>query len=470
MTIATKPDRDRTAVTRTLAEAATRTGYDGLDASTRHRAKYHILDSVGAVLAGATQDVTGIAARAMQRAGSHGETPVAGRAERLDMLSAALVMGGAGHGLELDDGYTPGSVHPGTVIIPALLAAAPQITADGKVAISAVVAGYEVMCRLAAAMHPRSRWRGFHNTSITGPFGAAALWGVLRGFDASRHEHAFGGAASQAGGLFTFMHGGDVKRLHPGFAARGGLTAGLLAEEGLAGPPGSIEQPEGFFQAYGGGDVEPERYRQLNILQVGRGTPWAITECYIKPYAACRHIHGAVDAILDMRARDALKPDDVASIDVASYKVAASHDIKSWDSFTTAQMSIPSVVATALIYGGAGLEHFAADKRGSPGVRELAARIGASVDPDCDQAYPKRRSTRVTVATRSGANFIRFVEHPYGEPENPLDDQALTAKFMGLAAPVLGEGRARRIAERIWALEAEASLAALAEDLAAVRR
>ena len=455
------------AVTRTLSETVAGIAFDRLDARTRHRAKYHILDSIGAVVAGAVQDVTGIAERALLAAGTRGDTPVPGRSSRFDMLSSAFLMGGSGHGLELDDGYTPGSVHPGTVVIPALLAAGHRTGADGRQAIAATVAGYEIMCRLAAAIHPRSRWRGFHNTSITGVFGASAVWGVLKGFDAARHEHAFGGAAATAGGLFTFMHGGDVKRLHPGFAARNGLLAGLLAEAGLTGPPGVIECSDGFFQAYGGADVEPERYARLDILTVGRGQPFAITDCYIKPYAACRHIHGAVDAVLDMRANDGLTADDVAAIHVGSYKVAASHDIKSWDSFTTAQMSIPCVTATALLHGGADLAHFAPAHRTDLRLKALAARVTVSTDAEADQNYPRQRPSRVTVTTRTNRTLERYITYPYGEPENPLSDAALTTKFLGLVAPVLGAAKAEQLATRIWALEREPSLTALVEDLKA---
>lgn len=452
--------------TAALSGAVAGIAYDGLDAKTRHRAKYHVLDSLGAVIAGATQEVTEVAERALVAAGTGGDTPIPGRKSRFDMLSAAFLMGGAGHGLELDDGYTPGSVHPGTVVVPALLAAGHRTGADGRAAIAAAVAGYEVMCRLAAAVHPRSRWRGFHNTSITGVFGAAAVWGKLKGFDSGLNEHAFGGAAATASGLFTFMHGGDVKRLHPGFAAQSGLRAALLAGEGLTAPPGCIEIENGFFFAYGGGDADAARYAGLDILKVGRGSPYAITDCYIKPYAACRHIHGAVDAVLDMRAKDGLKPDDVAAIKVGSYKVAASHDIKTWDSFTTAQMSIPCVTATALALGGADLAHFAPEHRDAPAIKALAARVSATVDAECDANYPRQRPSRVTVTTRSGRTLERLVSYPYGEPENPLPDAALHAKFIGLVEPVLGKARAERIAERVWSLEKEPSLTALVEDVA----
>jgi 2-methylcitrate dehydratase PrpD len=456
----------RTGPTRALAEMAASVRYDTLDTATRHRAKYHILDSLGAVIAGARQEVTDIAEKAMLAAGSAGTVPVVGRATTFDILSAAFVMGGAGHGLELDDGFRAGSVHPGTVVIPALAAAAHVTDADGRRMIEAAVAGYEVMCRLAAAVHPRSRWRGFHNTSITGVFGAATVWGVLKGFDADRFEHAFGIAASTASGIFAFMNGGDVKRLHPGFAAKNGLLAGLLAEQGLAASPGVIENADGFFSAFGAGDLEPERYAGIDIRKAGADVPYAITACYIKPYASCRHIHAAIDAMRVLRDEHKVTPDDVVAIDIGSYKVAAAHDLKTWDSFTTAQMSIPFVVATALRTGGGDLEHFTAERRADPVTRALADRISVHVDTKCDADYPRLRSAQVKVATKAGKSFEIYVDNPYGEPEKPLSDAALTTKFTSLVAPVLGLERADAIATRLWRLEAEGGVRSLLDSFA----
>ena len=152
-----------------------------VDGQTMYRAKYHILDTIGSILAGSQQDVTRIASEALESAGCTGNTPIIGQHNKTDMLSAAFIAGAAGHGLELDDGYRAGSVHPGTVIIPAALAAGYQLTCSGNTLIKAVIAGYEVMCRLAAACNPNARWRGFHNTSITGVFGAATVWATIRG-------------------------------------------------------------------------------------------------------------------------------------------------------------------------------------------------------------------------------------------------------------------------------------------------
>ena len=442
--------------------------FEDLDTRTINHAKRHILDGIGAVLAGAGQEATEIAERASIRAGASGQIPVAGRKRHHDMLTAAFLQGAAAHGLELDDGYRAGSTHPGSVVVPALLAAAYTREVSGRDAIAAAVAGYETMCRIAATTHPRSRWRGFHNTATTGAFGAAALWSSLVRLTPERTEAALGIAASTASGLFTFLDGGDVKRLHPGFAARSGLLAGLLAEEGLAGPPGSLESSNGFFHAYAGDDNGTIDYTSLDILSVGPGSPHAITECYIKPYACCRHIHSAIDAVLDMQRSASLEVSDVKSIHIGTYRVATAHDLRSWDNFTTAQMSIPFVIATALRHGSVDLGHFATTHRTDPKTADIAERVSVSVDDSCDASYPQTRSAVTTVITKTGVRLDRRIDEPLGAPANPLDEAALVAKFTSLATPVIGMPAAAEVVEQVQSLNNADDLRPLIERLVPV--
>ncbi|MEZ5737126.1 MAG: MmgE/PrpD family protein [Novosphingobium sp.] len=456
---------DTDAPTRRLASFVAAARTTDFDARTRHRAIYHTLDTVGALISGAIQDTTLTTLRAIEATGASGDIPVPGQSARFDLLNAALLAGTAGHGLEVDDGYRAGSVHPGTVIVPAALAAAWQTGVDGPTFLKAIIAGYEVMCRLSAAVHPRARWRGFHNTPVTGVFGAAAVWAVIQGMDQEQVENAFGAACSEASGLFTFLHGGEVKRLHAGFAARSGLFAGILAESGLAGPKGCLESRDGFFHAYAGGDTEELDYSGIDILAKGNGSPFAITECYIKPHACCRHIHAPIDALQGLMRENALGCDEIASIHVATYRVAAAHDLRNWESFTSAQMSIPFVMATVARHGRADVDLFSPAHRADPDAAELAGRISVGVDAQCDSAYPAARPARVDVTLRDGRQLSQRIDHPYGAPANPLDDDALQSKFQSLAGLVFDEARSRDIATAIWRLEDVADMRPVVEML-----
>ena len=109
--------------TRRLAGFTAGLSYGDLDAASRHAAKRHILDTLGACLAGSAQPVTVAAEAVLAQGLAKGSVPVPGRGRRADAPTAAYLGGASAHGLELDDGYRPGSVHPGCVVVPAALAA-----------------------------------------------------------------------------------------------------------------------------------------------------------------------------------------------------------------------------------------------------------------------------------------------------------------------------------------------------------
>src|ERR1700722_12617893 len=285
--------------------------YGALDAEIRHYARRHLLDTVGVMISGAGGAAATPAERALAAVREGGRIPVAGRALRADLLDAAFLGGTAAHGIELDDGYRQGSVHPGCAVVPAVLSAGYEMGASGAAAIEAIVAGYETTIAIARACHPDLRQRGFHPTGACAVFGAAAAVARLRGLAAREIADALGIAASSAAGLFAFVNGGaDIKRLHAGHASREGVQAALLAELGVQGPPNVIEARDGFMQAFAFGRSDkaraalasgasgqrgpfigaraghsPETGSSARAIALPPAAPFGITDCYIKPYA-----------------------------------------------------------------------------------------------------------------------------------------------------------------------------------------
>lgn len=346
---------------------------------------------------------------------------------------AALVNGTAAHSLEVDDGYTPGSVHPSAVVFPAVLAAAQRNGAPAPAVLAASAVGLELTCRIAAAGHPATWQNGYHNTPIAGVMGAAAGVAVVLGADAAGIEQALGVAASHAGGLFAFLgQDAEVKRLHAGKAARDGLVSAELALRGLSGPRGVLEGPYGYFEALARGTYDAE------TVTAGLGEEWALLRTYVKPYPCCRHLHGPIDAALELRAEPGFDPAAVTSIDIGTYPVAARFDAVEVDGFLAAQMSMPYAVSVALLRGEVGLTEFGERTRGLPEVRALAEKVRVHEDADAAAAYPKERPALVTIERSGGGPLRTRIRQPYGEPDNPVSDQALEDKFRRLCTPVLG--------------------------------
>ncbi len=429
----------------------------GLTPAARESGRRHLLDTTGAIVAGMGEPPTRIAARTLDALDQRGPVIVAGDHRRRDALSAAFLMGTAGHGLELDDGYTLGSVHPGVAVVPALLAAIQLRKVSGARLLTAVAVGYELVARLARGIHPASRRRGFHNTAVVGPLAAAAAVGALFGLDAATIEHAIGLAASSAGGLFAFLHsGGDVKRLHAGHAAREGLFAALLAAQGLRGPTGVIESRDGFVQAYG----DPSR--SVLLQPAAAEQPAAVTQCYMKPWACCRHIHPALDGMFDIQRETGLTAATVARIDVETYAIGAEHGHTGWDDALSAQMSYPYALAVALVRGTADLVDFGDAARADRSVTDVCSRVAVRTDVELDAAYPQARYARIRITTANGAVHERLVDDGYGSPMNPITNAALAKKFDGLVIPVLGTARAQALRDAFDGLESAPDAAQLA--------
>jgi 2-methylcitrate dehydratase PrpD len=458
----TEPTLSPTAI---LAEFAAGLRYEQIDAASLNTARRHVLDTVGAIFAGADQHATRCAARALDALGAAGKVPVPGLRKRYDPLSAAYIAGTAAHGLELDDGYRAGSVHPGCVIVPALISAAQGAKVDGKRWITAVVIGYEIVCRLAAAMHPHSRYKGFHNTPVMGVMGAAAAVGALKGFDAKQMADALGLAASSASGIFAFLRGGgEVKRTHPGQAAREGIQAAFNAAEGMVGPKAVLEIEEGYFDSFAG-TVDLDRV--IGGLEEGpEKAQLVMAGCYIKPYAACRHLHPGIDAILDIRKSEGIAPEDVEGVEIGTYEIAVGHANPTYGDMLSAQMSYQFCMATALERGGVDLAHFDDTARGDDTVLRHVPKITAAVDAECQDSYPRLRAARVRVRTKDGTTFERLVEDPYGSADNPVEDDALSHKFRGLAAPSVGDDRAEAIEALVRGIDGLSDVDKLIDALA----
>src|SRR5690606_20530059 len=155
----------------------------------------------------------------------------------------ALVNGTTAHSLDFDDTHAAGTLHPGAPVIPAALAAAEMVGADGKTVLAAIVAGYEVTCRLALSLPGGDHYdRGYLPTATCGAVGAAAAAARVFGLSASQVEDAFGIALSQAAGSLQFLASGAwTKRFQVGWSALNGLTAASLAREGFRGAGEALE-------------------------------------------------------------------------------------------------------------------------------------------------------------------------------------------------------------------------------------
>jgi 2-methylcitrate dehydratase PrpD len=435
--------------------------HDALPDEARHYARRHLLDTVGVMIAGAGGEVATRTEAMLAGVRPAGHVPVPGRARRADLLDAAFLGGTAAHGIELDDGFTKGSVHPGCTVIPATLALGYTRKISGKTLLEAIVAGYETVTAIGRAVHPDLRHRGFHPTGAVAVFGAAMATGKLLGLSTAQLANAMGISASSSAGLFAFVNGGaDIKRLHAGHASREGMQAALLAAQGVEGPPGVLEARDGFMQAFA--FQQPEKARPITLPPEG---PWGITDCYIKPNPCCRHIQPATEAVIALLHDEKIATDEVKHVAVETYRIAAEHAAAGWDDFASSQLSFPYLMAVALRFRAIKFDHFSEAVRRDPAMAALAAKVQVTAPREIDQLYPRLRPARVTVTTARG-KFVRQADETLGSRLVPFEDEPLKGKFHDLVAPVLGAEAATRLSAQIWAIETVANVRTLVEAAA----
>jgi len=437
--------------------------YEDLPEAVVHAFRRALLDHVACAVAGASMPVSRALLSYFSETDAARVATVIGAGAKLSAQNAALVNGANTHALDFDDGTTHGSAHPSGAVFPAVLAAAEQHGASPREVVLAVAVGYDVMIRIAAAMHPVTARKGFHNTALAGVFGAAAAVASLLKLDAAQAGHALGLAGSFAGGIRAYLDdGAEVKRIHPGKAARDGLVCAELAKRGITGPGKVLEARYGFANTHADGQFKWER------LLDGLGSRWEIAAVYFKPFPCCRHYHSAMDGIQSLRAAHAIEAADVTSLRIGLYAVGANgHDHKHCDNILDAQMSAPVGAALALTDGDVAVHSFRPESLARPEVRRLVDLAETRVDEECERLYPGRRSGAVEIGLKDGRRFEARVLDPKGEGENPMSDADLERKFVANCVPVIGETRCAAVLETVWRFERAGNIAQLLRLIAA---
>jgi len=387
--------------------------------------------------------------------------------ECLPPPAATLVNSSMAHALEYDDLHCELPIHSGVVVVPAVLAVAETLPdSTGADAAAAIIAGTEVMCRLARATRSyrgHAGFRGWNPTAVVAGFGAAAAAGRMLGLDAGGIARAMGLSYAQASGNQQCIEdGGLVKRMQPALVAEAGVRAAWLARAGISGAINAIEGRSGFFAVYELGDYDPEP------LTAGLAESFEIERIGFKRYPICGMAHPAVDALRDLQAEHGFTEADVEQVEVHGskfvvdmvgrpYRPGNSPDVD-------AQFSLPYCLATVLRTGTVRLADLRPEHTLSPERRALADQIPVRLD---DHLHGKW-TARVAVRLRDGRSFDRTRDKAAGQSDAPLSTHELRQKFEDSAAavPALDPDTARQLADLLLELPRLRRLAPLCDALA----
>lgn len=403
--------------------------HNRIDEATLKKARDCLLDFLGVTLGGARDLQAKHQAILNSLTSPTVSFTVLGSQAKADLLTAALLNGMSAHQLELDDGHRYGMVHPGATVIAALLPLAQATNADDVALLRSIVVGYEAAIRVAMAVQPGMKHRGYHATGTCGAIGAAMGAGFLLGQDQKAIHTTLCVAATQSSGLLQVIRGGsDLKPFNAGQAALHGLLAATMGGAGFCGPSDVFAGEQGLLQIL---SVHPDPYQ---LDGVNKKIP-AIHGIYVKPYASCRHCHPAIEAALALRKTESFNLAEVYSVRVETYGLAVHlHDHRQVANSADARMSTPYSVAAALRFGAADMDQFTAEALIDSDLMRICHSVEVVEDPTFTARVPHERGARVTIAFKSGRSIQHTVPLPKGEPENPIEPAEHLAKFRGLAS------------------------------------
>lgn len=437
--------------TATLAAYVAELKFDDIPQDVLARAKCLTLDYLGSTIRARSEAESTPALLGMLQALSldgAGHSTVFGDSKTWTPAVAALLNGALGHSLDFDDTHADSSLHPSAPVVPAAFAVGEMVGASGKDVLTAIVAGYEVCCRLGNALDPTSHYaRGFHPTATAGTYGAAAAAGKLFGLSQDQLISAFGVSGSQAAGSLQFLvNGAWNKRYQVGAAAMNGVVAATLARNDFVGATESVEGKHGLLTGY---TDTPHPDKAVADL----GSVYETMKIGVKPYPSCRYTHAAIDALIAMRREHNLTPDQIQRVEIGLHRngITLTGDAATKrhpTSIVGGQFSMYFTGALALDQGRFGWDDY--KRLGDEAIGALADRFDVVQD---ERLEGKRHpfGARVSIHTEDGVHE-RIYADPSGEPDSFPDAAAMQQKFLQLARPVLAH-RAETFADAILTLE-----------------
>jgi len=442
-------------VTDTLARFVAETDYSSISERALANTEMHILDTLGVALAAVSTPVATIAFDYCTRTGGASEASVWGTHLKLSVPMAAFANGLLAHALDYDDWDAYIHVgHPTSALTAAALSLGEFAGASGKDLLKAYVLAIEIIAKIAANA-PNVQDRGFHSTPVFGSIGAAVAAASLLKLEPERIKAALGIAASGAGGIHR-QQGSMVKPFHAGNAARNGVEAVLLAQQGFTADAAIIEAPRGFCDTFFG-PATCDYEKMITSL----GEPYFLESpglgLKLHPCSAPQFL--AADAALHLKREHNIRFSDVAKIEVSipplRYQRHYHPEVKTG---LRGKFAINYVVALCILDGKLEIETFTDAKANDPQVQQALSKVHVIVDKTIPEPGPY---CPVTVELTDGTRFAYTARIAKGHPENPMTENEVLDKFRSNAKSVISEKQAKELIATILKLETVDNVRAL---------
>lgn len=428
----------------------------------QHLGKRAILDTLGVTLAGSGEDSIRILLETMGGQQGNSKTSLIGIGLKTDSLSAAMINGTMAHALDFDDVNDSCMGHPSAPVLPAVIALGEETNASGAELLEAFLIGFEVECKLGAALGKTHYAKGWHPTATLGTIGAAAASAKLLGLDKKGIEAALGIAASLASGI-RINFGTMTKPLHVGNAARNGVLASLLASRRFTATANIFDHELDFGQVFSEDDMDK------NHLIESLGSPWDILSpgVTVKKYPCCNKTHRTLDATLKLALDKGIHPDNIATIVVT---IPPGEDVPLiYNKATTpleGKFSMQFCVASAIVDGKIDFDTFTSKNVARHQVQQLSDKVLVVTDENqAPVVIDSGGHVTVTITMKDGSSMDRRISKATGTPTYPLSDHELNEKFTACASKAIDSKEIEKALERIYSLDYVTTVAQLMEPL-----
>ena len=414
--------------------------YEDIPQDAVEATKKQILDNLGVAIGGSSKLGVKELLELITDWGGKEESTILCYGNKVPAPNAAQVNATMSHALDYDDTGN-GPVHSSAVIVPTCLAVAERKgKLSGREFITAVALGVDMICRLGIGFrsgvkgpmmggHPGNGW---HLTPLYGFIAAAGAAGKIIGLDEEAMINALGIAYHQCSGNGQcVVDGALTKRMGPGFAAKGGITAALMAEKGITGAKNSLEGECGLYPLYHQGNYSAE------AMTADLGKHFDGINVGMKPYPCCKGTHGYVDVALKLVNEHDIKAEDVKEIKIFAHgqsALALPLEVKSRPrNLVDSQFSIPWAVAVVFARRRAGIGDFTEEAIRSQDILDVSSKI--KLDMDTNLAGSERMPpARIEVTTKQGQTYSGQPDRSLGSSETELPFSTYERKFRDCAS------------------------------------
>ncbi len=410
------------------------------------KARQHILDTAAAMISGTRLRPGKLAIGYAALLGGARQASVVGTRLLISSEQAALANGMLAHADETDDSHAPSRTHPGCAVIPAALAVAERLHANGEDLIRAVALGYDVAARLNYAIGPDALAAASRSThSIGGTFGAGAAAGALLRLDQRQARHMLSFCAQQASGVGCHVR--DPEHVEKAFdfggmPARNGVTAASMVKSGMSGVDDVFSGERNFLDAYSAHPNPTQLSEEL-------GERFEILTTNIKKWPVGSPAQAALDALTALMESDRIAPGDIGSIEVH----LPGRSARTVDNAPAPNLNLQHLMTVLLTDGKLTFDSIHdEDRMHEPALLALRSRIALIQSEELAKATPRRQAI-VAVKMRDGRSLSKRIFAVRGTADNPMTQAEIEAKAFDLVAPVLGARRAKTILREIARLE-----------------